>query len=65
MQGLTLQAAADQVIQQELTDLGGDGGIIALTAEGDIAWSFNTPGMYRARLTEGGEPVVAIYGDEE
>ncbi|MEP3072055.1 isoaspartyl peptidase/L-asparaginase [Maricaulis sp.] len=65
MQGLTLQAASDQVIQTELTDLGGDGGIIALTAEGDIAWSFNTPGMYRARLTEGGEPVVAIYGDEE
>ena len=65
MQGLTLQEASDQVIQQELTDLGGDGGIIALTAEGDIAWSFNTPGMYRARLSEGGEPVVAIYGDEE
>ena len=65
LQGLELQAAADRVIQEDLTQLGGDGGVIALTAQGDIAWSFNTSGMYRARLSEGGEPVVAIYGDEE
>lgn len=65
LQGLSLQDASDRVIQEELTEMGGDGGIVALTADGDIAWSFNTPGMYRARLTEGGEPVVAIYGDEE
>ncbi|WP_417485079.1 isoaspartyl peptidase/L-asparaginase family protein [Maricaulis salignorans] len=63
--GLTLQAAADRVIQDELTAMGGDGGIVALTPGGDIAWSFNTPGMYRARLSAGGEPLVAIYGDEE
>ncbi|WP_297734763.1 isoaspartyl peptidase/L-asparaginase family protein [uncultured Maricaulis sp.] len=65
MQGLDLQAASDQVIMDELTAMEGDGGIVALTASGEIAWSFNTPGMYRARLSEGGEPVVAIYGDED
>ncbi|WP_417480030.1 isoaspartyl peptidase/L-asparaginase family protein [Maricaulis maris] len=64
-QGLDLQAASDQVIRDELTAMGGDGGIVALTPGGEIAWSFNTPGMYRARLSEGGEPVVAIYGDED
>ena len=64
-QGLSLQDASDRVIQDELTAMGGDGGIVALTAGGEIAWSFNTPGMYRASLSEGGEPVVAIYGDEE
>ncbi|WP_300531717.1 isoaspartyl peptidase/L-asparaginase family protein [Maricaulis sp.] len=64
-QGLSLQAAADQVIQDELTALEGDGGIVALTPQGDIAWSFNTPGMYRASLTAGGKPVVSIYGDED
>lgn len=62
---MSLQAAADEVIQNRLTALGGDGGIVALTPDGQIAWSFNTPGMYRAALTEGGEPVVAIYGDED
>ncbi len=65
LQGLSLQDAADQVIQDELTAMQGDGGIVALTADGDIAWSFNTPGMYRARQSEGGTPVVAIYGDED
>lgn len=63
--GLSLQAASDRVIQDELTALGGDGGIVALTPQGDIAWSFNTPGMYRASLRAGEDPVVAIYGDEE
>ena len=64
-EGLALQAAADRVIQDELTAMGGDGGVIALTPAGDLAWSFNTPGMYRARLSAGGEPLVAVYGDEE
>ena len=63
--GLGLQEAADRVIQIELTDLQGDGGIVALTPQGDIAWSFNTPGMYRAQLVAGGDPVVSIYGDED
>lgn len=64
-QGLSLQEAADQVIRDELTAMGGDGGIVALTPTGDIAWSFNTPGMYRARQSQGGEPIVGIYGDED
>jgi beta-aspartyl-peptidase (threonine type) len=62
--GLDLQAASDRVIQDELTAMEGDGGIVALTPSGEIAWSFNTPGMYRARQTAEGEPVISIYGDE-
>lgn len=62
--GLNLQDASDRVIQTELTGLQGNGGIVALTPQGDIAWSFNTPGMYRARMTAGGDPIVSIYGDE-
>ncbi|MBT9446450.1 MAG: isoaspartyl peptidase/L-asparaginase [Hyphomonadaceae bacterium] len=58
------QVAADAVIQRELTALGGDGGVIVMGANGESAWSFNTPGMYRARLVAGGTPVVAIYKDE-
>ncbi len=62
--GLGLQKAADEVIQTRLTALGGDGGIIALTPDGQIAWSFNTSGMYRARAAEGQAPVISIYKDE-
>jgi len=62
--GMTLQAAADEVIQKQLTALRGEGGIIALTPDGQLAWSFNTPGMFRARLSEGGKVEVHIYNDE-
>jgi beta-aspartyl-peptidase (threonine type) len=62
--GLSLQQAADQVIHKELEALHGDGGIIAITPDGQLAWSFNTPGMYRAKLVEGGKLEVEIYNDE-
>lgn len=63
--GLTLQQAADTVIQDRLTALGGDGGVIAIAPDGQIAWSFNTSGMYRARAAEGQPTVVSIYKDEQ
>lgn len=62
--GMSLQAAVDEVIHKELAALRGDGGVIAIAPDGEMAWSFNTPGMYRARLAEGGKLEVAIYGDE-
>jgi beta-aspartyl-peptidase (threonine type) len=62
--GLSLQAAADQVIQRDLTDLEGDGGVIAVAPNGDMAWSYNTSGMYRARIADGQPLAVGIYNDE-
>ncbi|MGA9673314.1 MAG: isoaspartyl peptidase/L-asparaginase [Terracidiphilus sp.] len=62
--GVPLQQAADQVIHKELDAIHGDGGLIAITPDGQLAWSFNTPGMYRAKLTEGGKLQVGIYNDE-
>ncbi len=62
--GMSLQQAADQVIHQELEALHGDGGVIGLTPDGQMVWSFNTPGMFRARQTEGGQVEVKIYSDE-
>jgi L-asparaginase / beta-aspartyl-peptidase len=63
--GEDAQTAADHVIQQDLTALGGDGGVVMLGPDGDPAWSFNTSGMYRVRYVDGGTPIVAIYKDEE
>ncbi len=62
--GMTLQQAADHVIHKELTGLQGDGGVIAIAPDGQVAWSFNTPGMYRAKLAEGGKLQIGIYNDE-
>ncbi|HEV2446874.1 MAG TPA: isoaspartyl peptidase/L-asparaginase, partial [Candidatus Sulfopaludibacter sp.] len=61
---MPLQAAADEVIHKELDALHGDGGLIAITPDGQMAWSFNTPGMFRARLREGGKLEMGIYNDE-
>ena len=62
--GMSLQAAADQVVQTQLTDLQGDGGIIAVAPDGQMAWSFNTSGMYRARAAEGQPLTIGIFKDE-
>jgi beta-aspartyl-peptidase (threonine type) len=63
--GMALQAAVDEVVQKQLTALKGDGGVIAMTPDGQVAWSFNTPGMYRARVVEGGVEQFGIYNDEK
>ena len=62
--GLSLQAAVEEVVGKELTAMGGDGGVIALTPDGQLAWGFNTPGMFRAHLVEGGSVALGIYKDE-
>ncbi len=61
---MRLQQAADEVIHKELGALHGDGGVIAITPDGQMAWSFNTPGMYRAKMAEDGKLEVEVYRDE-
>ena len=61
---MPLQAAVDELVQRQLPAIHGDGGVVALTPDGQMAWSFNTPGMFRAKLVEGGKPQIGIYRDE-
>lgn len=61
---LPLQAACDRVVQDDLTALGGQGGVIAVAPDGAMAWSFNTSGMYRARIAHDQAMVVGIYKDD-
>jgi beta-aspartyl-peptidase (threonine type) len=64
LRGESAQEAADAVIA-EVGALNGDGGVIVLDGHGRHAWSFNTPGMYRAYLERGGAPVIEIFGEED
>ena len=57
-------AAASAATIAKVGQLGGDGGVIALDAKGNLAMEFNSPGMYRAHKLSGQPEVVAIYGDE-
>lgn len=60
---MRLQSAVDNVITQ-VGDIHGDGGVIAITPDGKMAWGYNTPGMFRAKLKQGGQPQIGIYHDE-
>lgn len=59
--GEDVQTAADAVIG-EIRALGGKGGVIVAAPDGSTAFSFSTPGMYRARLDSSGRGGCAIFG---
>jgi beta-aspartyl-peptidase (threonine type) len=60
--GESAQRAADAAIA-DVGALGGSGGVIVVTPQGEMVFSFNTPGMYRGRASSAGRD-VAIYADE-
>lgn len=62
--GESIERAARAVIEDRLTALGGEGGVIVIDRTGRIATAMNTPGMSRGRLVAGGEPEVKLYADE-
>lgn len=63
--GLSLKEAAEEVIQNKIPDLGGDGGIIAIDKNGNIVMEFNTDGMFRASLNSKKELVIGLYEENE
>ena len=58
--GESIAEAANHVIHTTLTDMKGDGGVIAIDDEGNYTFSFNTSGMYRG-ANKGGETVIEIF----
>lgn len=62
MLGEGAQAAGDAVLA-DVKAIGGTGGVILISADGDATWSFNTPGMYRGRADAQGRQ-IALFGDE-
>lgn len=62
-QGISLEKAAQRVIQNKLTELGGTGGIIGIDKKGNIVMEFNTPGMFRAAKNMKGETEIKMYKD--
>ncbi|MCO6500196.1 MAG: isoaspartyl peptidase/L-asparaginase [Vicingus serpentipes] len=59
--GLSLNEAADFIVNNKLVKFNGAGGLIALDKEGNIAMPFNTEGMYRGYKKGNGETVVKIF----
>jgi beta-aspartyl-peptidase (threonine type) len=58
---LSLKQACDVVVHDKLVKLGGEGGLVAIDARGNIELPFNSEGMYRAWQHMGGDENVKIY----
>ncbi|KAJ3103648.1 hypothetical protein HDU97_009987 [Phlyctochytrium planicorne] len=56
------QAAEDAI--KWMGSTGGSGGLIAVSALGEVSMPFNSEGMFRGYVKNDGEFVVAIYEDE-
>jgi len=61
--GEPIQAALDAVLE-DVRELGGTGGLIAVAPSGECAWGFTTRAMYRG-VADAETRKVAIYTDEE
>lgn len=59
--GYTLLRACEEVVFKKLMALNGEGGLIAVDAQGTPAMVFNSAGMYRAFRSSDGSYEMAIY----
>ena len=62
--GVPLAAAAAATLAK-VAALGGDGGVIAIDAQGHIALPFNTRGMYRGYRLSTGAAAIEIFGPDD
>jgi L-asparaginase / beta-aspartyl-peptidase len=52
---------ATAAVIEKIGKMGGDGGLIAIDKEGNIAMPFNTAGMFRGYAKSNGEMKVSMY----
>jgi len=60
----SIEQASTEVIET-LKSKGGLGGVIGLDATGTVVMPFNTEGMFRGYISLDGDPVVALYKEDE
>jgi beta-aspartyl-peptidase (threonine type) len=63
-QGIDLAAASEAVVNGTLQTMGGSGGVIGIDPAGEVVYSFNTPGMYRASIDTVGKLDVRIFREQ-
>ncbi len=60
---LSLQQACDLVVKEKLVKIKGEGGLIAIDNQGNLHYSFNSEGMYRASMSSNQALHIGIYKD--
>lgn len=61
--GLPLETASRQIIHEELKEVGGSGGLIALDRQGNVSMEFNTNGMFRGYVNPDERKVAMFKGE--
>lgn len=61
---MTLHEASEEVVLNKLVKIKGEGGLIAMDANGNAALVLNCAGMYRGVKSSDGTDMVAIYNDD-
>lgn len=61
--GYSLQEAMNEVVNTKLVEMEGEGGMIGVDANGEMAMVFNSAGMYRASRSNNQETFIGIYKD--
>jgi L-asparaginase / beta-aspartyl-peptidase len=61
--GMSLQQAMQEVVNNKLVKMNGEGGMIGVDAAGNVAMILNSAGMYRGMRNSDGEDYVRIYQD--
>jgi L-asparaginase / beta-aspartyl-peptidase len=56
---------AARVVLADVAGLGGSGGVIVVGSDGKAGWFFNTPGMYRARVSSQQSAEIAMFAETE
>ena len=59
--GLPVEEAARQAVHGRLKDIGGEGGVIVVDREGNVAMQFNSEGMFRGARDSRGRRQIDIY----
>ncbi len=59
--GMSLHDAMNEVVNNKLVQMDGEGGMIGVDAKGNVSMLLNSAGMYRGMHSSDGEHVVAIY----
>ena len=62
--GESVQSAANNTIA-DIGTLGGEGAVIAMDAQGHVAFAMNSSGMYRGTIGSGSAAHTAIYATEK
>ena len=57
-------AGFESTVSEASTEKGGRGGLVVVDREGNVTFAINSAGMYRARLSAGEKPEMAIFADE-